>query len=259
MPRQATSEAKNAQSTAGTNAAQYGANASNMFGGLTSEANNLVQSKGYDPQTLAAITNATMGANNSAYGGAAGDIKRTAARTGNTAGVAGQEDTLAQNKGISGGQAAGDVQIANQGFANQQRTQGLNLLNSLYGTNVNAQLGNEGARTGDINAQTAAGPGWMQNLTGILGAVSQGAGAAAGAAKGCWIAARIFGGWLDPRTILVRHWIFDVWAKQSKVGKVISELYEKYGFQLSRNRAVVWMLRPLFMLALKRAQDGLFA
>jgi hypothetical protein len=184
MPRQAASEAKNAQQTAGNNAAQYGSNAASMYGPLSSEANNLVQSKGYDPQTLAAITNASMGANNAAYGGAAGDIKRTAARTGNTAGVAGQLDTLAQNKGLSGGQVAGDVQIANQGYATQQRNTGLNLLNSLYGTNVNAQLGQQGNQTANINSQIQASPGWVQNLTGILGAVGGTAGAAAGGYAG---------------------------------------------------------------------------
>jgi hypothetical protein len=170
MSRSATNEAKTAQSTAGTNAAQYGANAAGELPTLTGSAKSLVNSQGFDPQTLSAITNAGMGGVNAAFGGASGQINRQAARTGNTAGTAGQQDTLAMNKGIAGGEEAGNIDIQNANFANQQRMAGLNLLGSLYGMNTGAQTANEGIQTGDINAQTAAGPGWMQNLTGILGA-----------------------------------------------------------------------------------------
>ena len=183
MSRSATNEAKTAQSTAGTNASQYGANAAAELGPLNSQANSLIKSQGYDPTTLSAITNAGIGGVNANFGGAAGQINRQAARTGATAGTAGQLDTLAQNKGIAGGEEAGKIQMANADFANQQRMSGLNLLGSLYGMNTGAQTANEGIQTGDINAQNAAGPGWMQNLTGILGAVSQGVGSYAGAKK----------------------------------------------------------------------------
>ena len=187
MSRSATSEATAAQKTAGANAATYGQNAASELGPLNTQAQSLIGSQGYDPTTLAAITNAGMGGVNAAFGGAAGQINRQAARTGNTAGVAGNLDTLAQNKGIAGGQEAGGIQEQNANFANQQRMAGLNLLGSLYGTNVGAQTANEGVQTGDINAQTSASPGWVQNLTGILGALGgagKGAGAVIGAAKG---------------------------------------------------------------------------
>jgi hypothetical protein len=258
MPRQAGQEAQQAQSTAAGNAAQYGSNAAGAYGPLNSQAQQLISSKGYDPATLAAITNAGMGGVNAAFGGASSQIARQGAKSGNTAGVAANQDTLAQEKGIAGGEEAGNIQIANQAFGNQQRMAGLNLLNSLYGTNVSAQTGNEGIRTGDINAQTNASPGWVQNLTGILGAT---AGAAAapfspgGSGKGCWIAAKIFGGWFDPRTILVRKWIFDVWAQESWIGEIMADLYHKYGLRLSRSRLAVSMLKPLFMVALRRAEQ----
>lgn len=187
MSRSATSEATAAQKTAGANAATYGQSAASELGPLNTQAQSLIGSQGYDPTTLAAITNAGMGGVNAAFGGAAGQINRQAARTGNTAGVAGNLDTLAQNKGIAGGQEAGGIQEQNANFANQQRMAGLNLLNSLYGTNLSAQTANEGIQTGDINAQTSASPGWVQNLTGILGALGgagKGAGAVIGAAKG---------------------------------------------------------------------------
>jgi hypothetical protein len=162
MPRAAANEAKQAQSTAGANAAS-------SFGPLNAGAQDMTQSQGFDPTTMAAITNAGMGGVNSAFGGAAGQVGRTAARTKNGAAAGGQLDALARDKGIAGGQEAGNVNIANAQFKNQQRTQGLNMLNSMYGTST-------GAQTGDIKAQTEASPGWMQSLTGVLGAVN-GAGA----------------------------------------------------------------------------------
>jgi hypothetical protein len=183
MSRSATNEAKQAQSTAATNAANYGANATGELGTLGTQAGSLINSQGHDPQTLSAITNAGIGGVNAAFGGAAGQINRQAGRTGATAGTAGQLDTLAMNKGIAGGQEAGNIEMENAQFANNQRMAGLNLLNSLYGTNVNAQIGNEGVQTADINAQVNAGPGWLQNAEGIFG-INQKAGQAAVGAMG---------------------------------------------------------------------------
>ncbi|MBU6231683.1 hypothetical protein KGP36_03360 [Patescibacteria group bacterium] len=171
MSRAATKEAQQAQSTAAGNADQYGSNAAGLYGNLTPEATSLVNSQGYDPATLSAITNAEMGGVNAAFTGAGNQINRTAARAGNTAGVSGALDTLARDKGVAGGQEAGGIRIQNANFANQQRMAGLNLLNSLYNTNVGAQTANEGIRTGDINAQTNASPGWAQTLSGVLSAV----------------------------------------------------------------------------------------
>ena len=43
---------------------------------------------------------------------------------------------------------------------------------------------------------------WEAPLIGAVGAVG------AGAVKPCWIAAEIFGGWYEPRTMLVREWVY---------------------------------------------------
>jgi hypothetical protein len=256
MPRKPAAEAQQAQSTAGANAAQYGQNAQQDYGQLLGQAGSLINSKGYDPATLSAINNASIGGVNSAFGDATGQIKRNAAVTGNNAGVGANLDAAAMDKGIAGGEAAGGVQIQNANFQNQQRMSGLNLLNSMYGQNVNAQTGNEGVQTGDINAQTNASPGWVQNLTGILGATAGAAGQAGAAAiKGCWIAAKIFGGWDAPETNMVRDWIFNVWAK-TWLGGIVSKLYTKYGERLSQYPVVVNLLKPLFLRALKEAQSG---
>ena len=171
MPRAAANEAKQAQSTAGANAATYGQNAANAYGTLEPQAQSLINSHGYDPATLGAITNAGMGATNAPFTGAASQINRQAAKSGNSAGVAGELDTLAQNKGIAGGKEAGDIQIQNANFQNQQRMAGLNLLNSVYGQNVGAQTANEGIQNQAIGTQAQASPGWAQTLGSVLGGV----------------------------------------------------------------------------------------
>lgn len=171
MPRNSANEAQQAQSTAAGAAAGYGSNASSLYGQLTPQATSLVNSSGYDPATLAAITNAGMGATNAPFAGAAGQLSRNAARTKNPAGLTSGLDQLAQEQGIAGGQEAGNIQVQNANFANQQRMAGINLLNSLYGQNVNAQQGEQRIQTGDIGAQTAASPGWAQTLNTVLSGV----------------------------------------------------------------------------------------
>lgn len=255
MPRAAANEAKQAQQTAAANASQYGQRAGGELGTLGPEAQSLINSKGYDPATLAAITNAGMGGVNAAFGSAGADINRTTARTGNQANTAGAQDALAMNKGVAGGQEAGQIQIQNADFQNQQRMAGLNLLNSLYNTNVQGQQGMTTAQTGDINAQTNASPGWVQSLTGVLNGVGGLINPVTIPGTGkCWIAAKVFGGWDDLRTKLVRHWIFDVWAKESIVGLIVSKLYARFGESISEYPWMVKLLRPLFLRALKRAE-----
>src|ERR1700690_3560965 len=121
MSRAAAAEAKNAQQTAGQNAATAGSNAQSELGQLTPQAQGLINSPGYDPATLGAITNAGMGGVNAEFGSAAGQVNRNAALTHNAATTPGQLDTLAAEKGRVGGQEAGDIQIQNANFQNQQR------------------------------------------------------------------------------------------------------------------------------------------
>lgn len=157
MPRAATNAAQNQVATTSGNAASE-------FGPLSAQAGKLINSPGYDPTTLAAITNAGMGGVNSAFGDASGKIQRNAAMNKNEAGTAGQLDALAMQKGVAGGREAGDIQMQNAGFQNQQRMAGVNLLNSMYGTNT-------GAVTPAINAETSASPGWAQTATGLMSGV----------------------------------------------------------------------------------------
>jgi hypothetical protein len=157
MPRAAAGNANQAYQTSSKNANQ-------LFSQLEPQAQSLINSKGYDPATLSAITNAGMGGVNAAFNNAGAQTARNTARTKNQASDAAQQDVLAQGRGIAGGKEAGDIQIQNADFANQQRMQGLNLMAGMYGANL-------GTEVPAVNAQTQASPGWAQTLTGILGAL----------------------------------------------------------------------------------------
>jgi len=106
------------------------------------------------------------------------------------------------------------------------------------------------------NAFTASqGPGWGSILGGVAGGVLGAAGQAGGfkALFGCWIAAKIFNGKLDPRTLAVREYIHGEFAK-TPIGGVLSRLYMKHGEWVSEQPVLVAMLKPAFMLALDKAR-----
>lgn len=67
-------------------------------------------------------------------------------------------------------------------------------------------------------------------INATIGAVGSAAGMAGGAAIGkyCWIAAEIYGGWLDPRTEKIRTWLGGPFA-DTFAGRIICALYERYG------------------------------
>lgn len=171
MSRAATKSAQNQLSTTNQIGASAGSKAQSEFGPLTEQANALINSPGYDPATLSAITNAGMGANNAAFGSAAGDINRTAARTKNPGSVAPNLDALAMERGKSGGDIASGIQEQNANYQQQQRTQGINLLNSMYGQNTGAEESFYGQAPGLINAQTNASPGWAQTFKDVASGI----------------------------------------------------------------------------------------
>lgn len=148
-------------------AAGYGSNASDLYGSLVPQAQSLVNSTGYDPATLSAITNAGMGGVNAAFDDAGNEIKRSAARSGNPAGVGGQLDALARSKGVAGGKEAGDIQIQNAAERDKLRQQGLDLMNSMYSTNVGASNQLYGLGPSTLGAR-AAGGGWAQGFHDVL-------------------------------------------------------------------------------------------
>ncbi len=147
---------------------------------------NLINKPGYDAATKAAITNASQGAAGAAYGSAADEMTRRAARTGNTAGVVEGEDLLAREKAGTMSDIAAKNQIQ---FADASRGDvraGLQGLGGLYGMDTSMLARTLGLPAEYINAQTDARrgrPGFWETL-GNSYAGTLGGGIGAGAMGG---------------------------------------------------------------------------
>lgn len=139
---------------------------------------------------------------------------------------------------------------------------------------LGAKLAPTGVDTSLFNTATGGRSSALNNLAqlgiasyGPVNAAIQAAGQAAGAALGkppssggCWIAESLYGV-DDPRTLLMRFWLNQVWAKQSRLGALLMKLYRRVGQRVAAwvkvNRVVRSGLRPVFDFGLKRAEAWL--
>jgi hypothetical protein len=179
--RQLQSAATDAASTAskvganlGNQAAQEGAQLNPFY------SREMHAEHAYDPTQLNEMLTAAGAGTGAAVGAADTQMQRTAATTGNAAGVVKSEQELARdrmktNAGVSEGIAGQDVQgalaLRQQGAAGEQ---------GLYGENLKGQLDAMGQVSGDINAATnASKTGWLQNAEGVVNTAANVAGAGA--------------------------------------------------------------------------------
>lgn len=92
-----------------------------------------------------------------------------------------------------------------------------------------------------------------------IGAVGGVAGQAAGnwAKKPCWIAAVLYGGWEEPRTVLVREWMISEFTR-TWYGRLTLRIYcaigERTAIAISRYPILKQIFKPLFDAALRKAQ-----
>jgi hypothetical protein len=162
--------------------------------------------------------------------------------------------------------AANSSNYANDfGNQNQQQVSLYNNANSMLANNENqnqasatSNLGDAGS-TGTSLYNTASQQ--VQNPLMTLATAGLGAaGTAAGGllSKGCWIAAEIFGGWTEPRTVLVREWLNEEVPK-TRLGRFIVGMYMRFGERIAARIRVSNPLRafftPLFEEALCRATE----
>lgn len=143
------------------------------------------------------------------------------------------ESSLAQNEANQ--QANAQLNVTEQGYeaGRQNYFQSVSDLASAPGQLENpatqagsAAMGAAGQQmqgaTDIANAQNA----WMAPVAGMIGAVG---GAALGKPPApCWVAAEVFGGWYEPRTILVREYLTTIFTK-SLFGHVVMALYTRFG------------------------------
>lgn len=121
------------------------------------------------------------------------------------------------------------------------------------GYSNSANSAGQGADT-EANAVQQANQEGMNDLMGLatgamggLGSVFEGK---------CWIAAEIFGGWKDPRTILVRKWLDKEFSKHW-YGRQFNRWYSRHGRkvakQIKTNRLERWAFQKLFEWFLSQA------
>lgn len=108
-----------------------------------------------------------------------------------------------------------------------------------------------GASSSNQAGATMAGAGKSETL-GFLSSLGGAAAGGAGMALGCWIAEALWGK-MDLRTIRLRIYLNDVWAKQSIVGLHVMWLYRHFGRavarQVEKHTTVRRAFTPLFEYA----------
>lgn len=168
--RAAQAAAKGAQQQASGTATGYGQQAGGLYGPLTTFGEQMMTAPPGYGNALPGMVSTAGQVGSATAGTEEQKAALRAANTGNAAGLASNQDAIAQAAARGTGQNIQDILAQNAQLQQTQRTQGSDLLRGIYGTDVSAQLGAMGQQAPDINALTNAGKsGWLQNLTGILG------------------------------------------------------------------------------------------
>jgi len=241
------------------NALNNSANATGQANGAYNTVNSIytqeaLHPQGLTPQQIADQTTSsdqTLGGSNAS---AAGQGALTAARTNNAGGYQAAIAEAARQAGATRSQNNLGIQDQSAMLARQQQQQGLAGLNGIYNTGNSTGLGY-------LNTAENASAANDQMIDAGIGAVGQiGGGWAGGGFKTpCWVAAELYGGWEDPRTHLVRNWIFGDFSK-SYFGRMMAKLYLRFGERLAARIKTDWVSRwimqKVFGWMLRQAQKG---
>jgi len=258
--RSAVNAAGAAATTAGNTGATLGAEAqgigSTLTPFLTSE---LEHPQGYTQGEESGMLASGLGGAGGATAGVTGMADQEAATSRNAGGFQAALDDASRNRSKAAAGASEGVAADSANLAQQHQQDASKQMQGMYGTDTSGMLDATGQQSGDIKAQVdASNSGWLQNATGVMSALSQGAQGAAsmGFKPGCWIAAEVYNGWLDPRVSLVRGWIFGEFAKKF-LGSLAARAYLKFGERTAEAIRQHPMLRrpfkALFDCALRKA------
>ena len=258
MGRDTGSAAMNNSKTAQGLSTSYGANATANSNILTPTLNQMATApQGFGEQTKANMNTAAEQSIGGANAGIVGQAGAAAARTNNAGAYAPAAAQAGHDATAQLSDAALGVQNKDAMLKEEQRSQGLQGLQNMYQTNVGAGENALGLSTSALNAKNAADEQtfnqWFKPFQMIAGNATSAGNAAM---AGCWIAAELYGGWLEPRTVAVRKWIFGDFSK-SWMGRLLASLYLRFGERLAKriqtDRPLRWMFRKLFDAALRKA------
>ena len=174
MARAAQSQASQAQNTAaqtgGSLLSQGQAIQSNLVPQLTAET---TADHSMDPNQINSILTAANAGAGGATSGLEGKAELESAATRNTGDMSAVLDSLARGKQQSMAKASEGVAAQDVEGALKNRQTAFSELGQMGQADTSDALKAMGLQSSDINAETAAGSqGWMQNLTGLMSALS---------------------------------------------------------------------------------------
>jgi hypothetical protein len=222
---------------------------------LTAEATNPT---GYAPNDLAATNTASQQSLGGSTAGITGQANLEAARTRNAGGFQGAIGSGSRSNAKQLSQNALGIQEQNAQLKEAQKQTALSQLQQLYGTDVQGAEGFLGESNSALGAENQSHPvqQGFKTFADVLTAIKQG-GAAAANPPGCWIAAEIYGGWDDPRTIAVRKWLHTEFVKTA-FGRIVMSAYLRFGERIAEQIKLHPLLKrifkPVFDEALRRAE-----
>lgn len=164
--KNAKAKASRAADTATGEGSRYGSEASGVSSTLVPELRREATSPtGFMPEDVNAMLVAGEQGAGGATGALAGEANLSAARSRNTGALSGTLDELARTKTRQLSENALNMQGRNAQEKMRQKSEGLHGLESVYGTDVGAQLKEQGLVPEDIDAMLKANQsGWGKNL-----------------------------------------------------------------------------------------------
>jgi hypothetical protein len=152
---------------------------------------------------------------------------------------------------LLGGTQVGETAAGQLGSEGQAAANNLSNLYLTGGQQQAQQLNNIGSEqaASDIGSANAWNTmiGQLQNTWG---------GGGTSVSSYCWIAAAVYGGWDDPRTVAVRQWLTEEFSKKL-YGKIVIAAYRTLGREVAwcvkRNALLKRFFRALFDVALRKS------
>jgi hypothetical protein len=225
---------------AGDDAAKFNTNAQGSYDAAQNDIGNyqaqLAQFAGANPYGTGGAYQTSVNQSTAntadAAGQAAGEgLESAAVRTGqNTGGAIGASEAIneANTRNLLATQANANESRINQGANYGKEALAASEVPATLEANLSGQQANAGNAALGTQQKAAETPSVGEEF---FDPALQAAGKAFGAAAvGCWIAAELFGGWEDPRTILFRLWLSEVFSRRW-YGPVVLGAYQRWGQQ----------------------------
>lgn len=180
--RNAVSQAGSAFNTAQSTGATLGSEGQGIGATLTPElTQEMLHPQGLGQEGIAAETGAALGGAGGANSGLVGEAAQRAAASRNAGGFSAALDDAARQRSKAAAGSSENIQAQNENLKQQQREQGTEGLEHMYGTDTSGMLNAMNQEHEDVNSEVNANnSGWLQNTMNVLGTVGKLASGAGG-------------------------------------------------------------------------------